>query len=259
VPRSGEPGPIPAWRPERLGEDEWLAAQAEREQQRAAALTRAETVSRLTLLNVRHAMTAWDVRRDQPIAPWALAVLFAEPTPGRVPDIKAAARLVNEDPDIPSAAHLVQRLRTLIADRYVPPRQPFDVSSIASYIDSVQTPAPYLGVALSVLGNPAQPWEELRRGDSNDIPGHCYTVLADGSFLLVDRAPRRDLSRVTVYATVPVPDQPYLTGSSFRRWRHYPTVEAIGADEETWHQLHILHCLIGDPQHQPVLTPQEQR
>jgi hypothetical protein len=108
---------------------------------------------------------------------------------------------------------------------------------------------------LSVLGNPAQPWEELRRGDSNDIPGHCYAVLTDGTFMLVDRAPRAQLSRVTVHATVPVPS---LEGSTFRRWRHYRTVEEIRADNDIWEQLYALHCLIGDPDLPPMLVPAAQ-
>jgi hypothetical protein len=249
---------VPEWRPSTATTPEdWQAAAQERERERMQALVRAETVTRLVWMNHRHALKAWDERRDRPVAPWALGFLFAEPSsvPAGMPQIKVASRLVNDDTDLGSGAHLLLRLRELIQQRYLVPGRPFDPTPVVSYTEQVTVPAPYVGVGLSVLGNPTQPWETLRRGDSNDIPGHCYAVLADGTFMLVDRAPRAELSRVTVHATAPMP---YQEGSTFRRWRHYHTVEQIRADNDIWEQLYALHCLVGDPNHPPTLVPAAQ-
>jgi hypothetical protein len=51
---------------------------------------------------------------------------------------------------------------------------------------------------------------------------------------------------------------PYQEGSTFRRWRHYRTVEEIRADNDIWEQLYALHCLIGDPNQPPTLVPAAQ-
>jgi hypothetical protein len=104
-----------------------------------------------------------------------------------------------------------------------------------------------------MLGNPASPWDGLRRGDTDDVPGQCYAVLNDATFMLVDRAIRARQNRVTVHATSPMP---YQEGSTYRRWHHHATVEQIpDADLDIFEQLYGLHALIGDPRWAPRLTP----
>src|SRR5256885_14447123 len=48
-----------------------------------AAIIRNGAVDRLIKMNARHANNAWDMRRTRPLAPHAIAFLYADPTEDR--------------------------------------------------------------------------------------------------------------------------------------------------------------------------------
>src|SRR5262245_48528278 len=59
---------------------EQAAFLVEQHRQRVWAGIRHEVVHRLVGMNLRHAIHAWSVRRDRPVAPWAVGFLYAYPT-----------------------------------------------------------------------------------------------------------------------------------------------------------------------------------
>ena len=233
------------------------AARAERESGWVWANIRARVVDRLLRMNVRHGLHAWEYRRDRPVAPWAVAFLYARPLPPRDGEpvhyaVAAATRMVNDDPDLPSAAHLLLRLTELARDRYLIPAGRFDPTVMTTHQDPVDTTAFYLGVGLSCLGLPDTPWAQLSRGDSNDIPGQGLALLTDGTALLVERGTRRDLNLVTLHATAPLTVE---HGLRDRSWIHHDTVTTVPAPVQVWEQLHALHTVTGGQPHPPTLDP----
>jgi hypothetical protein len=238
-------------------EDASTVAAAQRERDVIWPSVRNQTVDRLLRMNIRHAAFAWEVRRDRPVAPWAVAFLYTQPLPDgagapRYRAVAAATRMILEDSDLGGPAHLLFRLTELARDRYLAQSGEFDPVVMTTHQDPVEVPAPYLGVGLSCLGRPGQPWSELRRGDSGDIPGQGFAILADGSVMLIDRAARRDLSRVMVHSTgeLSFPD-----GAALRPWTRHRTVESIPAPMEIWEQLHWLHVVTSSQPHPPILNP----
>jgi hypothetical protein len=219
---------------------------------------RNEVVHRLVGMNLRHAMHAWNVRRDRPVAPWAVGFLYTYATGTEYDGIElyavaAATRLVDHDENLPGPAHLLYRLTGVAHERHRDEYGWFDPAVLCTYRDPVPTTATYLGVAVSCLGNQAEPWEALRRGDSDDIPGHAYALLTDETALLLHRGGRRDLGRVMVHATADLSYQRGLTG---RRWVAAPDVSVMpGADPDVWDELYRLHVMAGHQNPLPTLEP----
>jgi hypothetical protein len=256
-PPNSNPKP-PAGNPAARRRPDNEAFYAQRHRLRVWAGVRNEVVHRLVEMNLRHSMHAWNVRRDRPVAPWAVGFLYTYAT-GTVYDgielyqVAAATRLVDDDETLPGPAHLLYRLAGVAHERHRDEYGWFDPTALCTYRDQVPRTATYLGVAVSCLGNQAEPWEELRRGDSDDIPGHAYAVLADDGALLVKRGGRRDLRRVVVHATADLSHQYGLTGF---RWIAEPDEVAIpGADPDVWEQLHGLHAIAGHQNPLPTLEP----
>jgi hypothetical protein len=223
------------------------------------ASIRSEVAHRLVGMNLRHGMHAWSERRDRPVAAWALAFLYAYPT-GTVYDgvqlftVAAAVRMVDHDPDLPGPAHLLHRLGSIGDQRHRDAHGWFDPLTLCTYRDPVNESASYIGVGVSCLGTAAQPWEQLRRGSTDDIPGHCYALLNDGGVLLLTRAPRADLGRVAVHGTGDLSFQHDVTS---RRWVTHPDVRSMPeSDPDVWDQLHALHLMAGHQQPVPTLEPQ---
>ena len=103
-------------------------------------------------------------RRDRPVAPWAVGFLYAYPT-GTVYDgidlyaVAAATRLVDHDDDLPGPAHLLYRLPGIAHERHRDEYGWLDPAPLCTYRDRVPATATYIGVAVSCLGNRAEPWE----------------------------------------------------------------------------------------------------
>ena len=229
---------------------------------RAWAGVRSEVVHRLVGMNLRHSMRAWTMRRDRPVAPWAVGFLYAYPT-GTVYEgvalyrVVAATRLVDHDDELPGPAHLLDRLADVADQRSRDEHGWFDPTRMCTYRDSVPEAATYLGAALSCLGTAAEPWDTLRQGDSDDIPGHGYALLTDDTALMFTRTTRRHLRRVTIYTTTPVG---YQDHRSDRQWRAHDTVHSIpNTDLDVWDQLYRLHVLAGRQRPQPTLEPEPGR
>jgi hypothetical protein len=249
----------PATGPTRSAQDEEAAFYAAQERARMWAGIRSEVGHRLVGMNLRHAMHGWSARRDRPIAAWAVAFLYAYPS-GTVYDgvrlfsVAAAVRMVDHDLDLPGPAHLLHRLRTIGDQRHRDQYGWFDPLSLCTYRDPVATTASYVGVGVSCLGTAAQPWEQLRRGSTDDIPGHCFALLNDGVALLLTRAPRSDLGRVVMHGTGDLSFQHDVTT---RRWVTHLDVRSMPeSDLDVWDQLHDLHVMSGHQQPVPTLEPE---
>jgi hypothetical protein len=238
----------------------WVAedGSADLRQARMWAAMRSEVVHRLVGMNVRHALHAWHERRGRPVAPWAVAFLYAHPS-GTVYDgvtlhtVVAGCRMVDDDPELPGAAHLLHRLVAVGNSRHRDAQGWFDPLTMCTTRDPTPIAAGYVGVGLSILGNHATPWDRLRRGDTDDIPGHCYALLTNHSALLLTRARRSDLSRVAVHSTGNLSYQHEITG---RRWVPHADVSSMPeSDLDVWDQLNDLHRLAGDQYPVPALYP----
>jgi hypothetical protein len=237
---------------------EEAAFRAEQHRQRVWAGIRNQVVHRLVGMNLRHAMHAWNVRRDRAIAPWALGFLYAYPTGTEYDGVElyavaAAIRLVDHDQELPGPAHLLYRLAAVAHERHRDEHGWYDPTSLCTYRDPVPATATYIGVAVSCLGNRAEPWETLRRGDSDDVPGYCSTLLTDDTTLLLTRAARRDLGRVVMHTTAELTYQRDLTG---RRWIAHPDAASMPeTDPDLWDQLNRLHIMAGHQNPLPTLEP----
>jgi hypothetical protein len=157
-----ETGPPPSAR------DEEAAFYEAQHRARMWAGVRSEVAHRLVGMNLRHAMHAWSVRRDRPVAAWAVAFLYSFPS-GTVYDgvhlftVAAAVRMVDHDPDLPGPAHLLHRLAGIGDQRHRDAHGWFDPLTLCTYRDPVATTASYLGVGVSCLGTTARPVRSTRR------------------------------------------------------------------------------------------------
>ena len=261
---SGHAGPPLRHAPAEAGpalsaRDEEAALRESQKPARVWAGVRSEVAHRLVGMNLRHGMHAWSVRRDRPVAAWAVAFLYAHPS-GTVYEgvqlftVAAAVRMVDHDPDLPGPAHLLHRLVAIGDQRHRDEYGWFDPLAMCTYRDPVPATASYIGVGVSCLGTTAQPWEQLRRGDTDDIPGHCYALLNDGAALLLTRGSRGDLGRVVVHGTADLSFQHDLTS---RRWVTHQDVGSMPeADLDVWEQLHGLHVMAGWQNPVPTLEPE---
>ncbi len=222
------------------------------------ASLRNQAIDRLHGMNWRHAAHAWQVRRDRPVAPWGVAFLYARPLPAepgwpRYCAVAGATRMVNEDRDIAEPAQLLFRLVGLARHRYLAKTGVFDPTVMATFKDRISVPATYLGVGLSCLGDTMTAWEELRRGDSDDIPGECFGLLRDGTALYFHRAARRDLGKLRVHSTGDLSLQP--GGGVFGACTYHDRYESMPGPADVWEQLHALHTVAVSQPQLPVLNP----
>jgi hypothetical protein len=217
------------------------------------ARLRTTLLHRLVGMNVRHGMHAWQERHNRPVSPWAVGFLYAY-TLHNVGHIAAATRLFVEEEDEPGPAQLLFRVADLADARLRNESGVVDPTPWCTHLDDVGAPAQYVGVALSCLGTMDEPWDQLRRGDSDDFPGHAYAWLMDGTGLMFTRTTRRQLRHITIHTTASVEHQDHLAAD--RNWLSNENVlEFPGSDPDVWHQLYRLHVLLGSQQPLPALQP----
>jgi hypothetical protein len=204
-------------------------------------------------MNARHATHAWEQRRQRPVAPHALAFLYADPVhvdnrPDEPPAgyrIVAATRMVNSAPEVRDAARLLHRLTTLASTRYVPTPGGFDpVAQLSNNHDQSSGQATYIGLGVSTLDTRPASWEQVKASVSGpmDIGGRCLLVLSDQTTALVDRGSSASFGRVDIRCTKSLNDKSNL---AVRPWLPHPPGEPMpDTDPEVWAQMRALHTLI---------------
>ena len=233
----------------RSGEREWQAYVEEQARLRMWAGVSHEVVHRLVGMNLRHGMHAWSVRRDRPVAPWAVGFLYAYPT-GTVYDgvalyrVVAATRLVDQDDELPGPAHLLYRLAEI--GRPAPTRR----ARLARPDPTVHLPRPGSRHRDLHRRRRCPAWApRLSRGTrfagatATTSPGTATPCSPTTPRCMFTRAGRRDLRRVAVHATADLSHQHHRTG---RRWVAHHNVQSMpDTDLDVWDQLYRLHVLAG--------------
>lgn len=232
-----------------------------------AASVRNQTIDRLVRMNVRHAVHAWEHRRDRPVAPHAIAFLytaatFPEPGPDTEPGgvaahvvrLFAATRMVNDDPSVRELPQLLFRLTRLVRERYLPTPGGFDpAAQMSTHRDRAIGVACYAGLGVSTLDTPAGSWQEIQRRAEgvDDIPGRCLALLADNTAMLIDRGPTRTtFGSITVHSTGDLNLTPGIPG---RPWLPHADVSSMPAPLDVWERMDELHNLILHQPRRPTL------
>jgi len=225
-----------------------------------ASSVRNQAVDRLVRMSVRHAAHAWRHRRDRPVAPNAIAFLYADPVP--IPDsqqvqyfkVVAATRMVNDDPAVRDLPRLLYRLTTLARERYLPTPGGFDPAThMTNHHDPASGSAQYIGLAMSTLDTPAGSWDDAQNTavGTEDLPGRGYALLVDHTAILVDRAATREAyGTISIHSTG---DLNVAWGMAGRMWIRHPDVSSMPAPPDVWERMYELHALTLNQPHRPTL------
>jgi hypothetical protein len=229
-----------------------------------AVSARNQVVDRTVLLNVNHALLAWQ-SRAQPICPHAIAFLYAdrvvpprESSLGAAPPswhrIVAASRIVHDTPDVRELPALLFRLARLAKTRYLPTPGGFDPAvHMSVYKDQTSGNAQYVGIAVSTLDTMTTSWEDACKEaeDVDDLGGRAYALLFDHTALLVDRgAARRARGELGIHSTR---ELNYRGNLAPRMWTRHPDVSTMPVAREVWDLMHELHSLIYQQNPRPTL------
>jgi len=225
-----------------------------------ASSVRNQVVDRLLRMSVRHAAHAWRHRRDRPIAPNAIAFLYADPVP--IADgqqvqyfkVVAATRMVNDDPTVRDLPRLLHRLAALARERYLPTPGGFDPAThMTNHHDQASGSAQYIGLAISTLDTPAGSWDEIQSTatGTEDLPGRGYALLVDHSAILIDRAANREAyGTISIHSTG---DLNVAWGMAGRMWIRHPDVSSMPAPPDAWERMYELHALTLNQPQRPAL------
>ncbi|MFC7530153.1 hypothetical protein [Actinoplanes sp. GCM10030250] len=230
-----------AWRQARDEEDR---ARRQEEQRRRDGALQWQVFHRAWTLSIKHAQAAWEMRIRQPIAPYAVAFLFRQPTNATLPthgllEVKAATKLWLSSPETEDPADLLAAATDLVRNR--DPEQPWDVrDELANRCDGGMLPqAEYLGLAMSNLNTHTGTFAEVSRAVTSQlgIPGTILFVAAEPGpqALLADRRGVNDRNRVTIHShrALSTPQvtspYPYLDVSLHRLYQ-----DAVHGDLLTW-------------------------
>jgi hypothetical protein len=211
-------------------------------------------------MSVRHASHAWRHRRSRPVAPHAVAFLYADPIPPAEPGappyftVVAATRMVNDHATVRDLPRLLYRLAALARERYLPTPGGFDPAlHMTNHRDRASGTATYIGLGISTLDTPADTWDDIQTtsSDSQDVPGRCYALLLDHTAILIDRgANRASFGALTLRCTGELNIAPGLPA---RAWIHHPDVWSMPAPADVWERMHELHNLALHQPRRPTL------
>jgi hypothetical protein len=173
------------------------------QQQRREVDARLQAVSRLRRMNLQHAKHAWDLRHSDPIAPYALAFLFAQPGAQNFQVISAATKLWLAGPEAADLPRLLFDLNQLVISEFH--RADFDPRlDLADRTDpGTNDDAWYFGLAVSSLDTHTGSWQETCQQvtGSAEIPGVVRIVMVDGSIIVLDRRGLKEFNELRLRAT----------------------------------------------------------
>ena len=209
---------------------------------------RNQVIHRMVAMNRNHAGLAWDNRRAQQICPHGVAFLYADPLQQRrshtlqLCNVVAATRVVHDTEDVREAADLLYRLAALARSRYLPTPGGFDPAvQMAIHRDASSGNAHYIGLGLSTLDTLEGQWYQLypQADDVDDIGGRCMAILLDGTAILIDRGPHRQVrSDIGVHATA---DLNFEGGFAPFDWTHHPDLSRLPVSTDIWRRMQDLH------------------
>lgn len=168
---------------------------------------------RLWRMNVNHAAQAWQHRYRNPLAPYALAYLFTQPTEvttvnSQNTTVLAATRLWKAGPESQQPLPLLSALTSQARSR--DPRMPWDLrQEIANRSDDgMADDAVYLGLGLSSLDTHTGTWAQVCQHTTveRDIPGTILCLSTgsadptDQQVIVADRRGVADRNNVTIHA-----------------------------------------------------------
>ena len=173
---------------------------------RETALRR-HAIGRLRYMNTQHAMHAWERRYSDPLAPYGLAFLYAQPDrtqPEReLLTLKAATRLWLAGPESTDLPRLLFDLNIAVAQRGGDPD--FDVRrDLADRCDpQMAEDAWYVGLGVSSLDTYSGTWQQACATVDRyaDVPGQIRIVMTDSTMIMCDRRGLSDFSSFTVHST----------------------------------------------------------
>ncbi len=216
-----------------------------------AAEIRNRIVDRLTIMNSRHALNAWDLRRKTPIGPHGLAFLYADPIPGGEKpryDVAAGTRLFLDGEDVRDLSELLGSVIRIASGR-LERGEDFDpLACMVDRADTMSSEATYVGVGVSTLDTPDMSWAEsqVRATGPLGVPGRCYGLLSDGTRLLVDRAAHM-VGPARVHSSRHLDVEP---GNPTRRWSWLSDQYEDPEGPEHW--LAQLHYAVAEGQRRLV-------
>jgi hypothetical protein len=165
---------------------------------------RNQVVGRLRRMNVLHAQHAWEQRYSDPLAPYGLAFLYAEPSSSR-PDrltVRAATKLWLAGPETADLPRLLFGLNEYVGSRLS--TAVFDVrTELANRSDEMGPEAFYIGVALSTLDTHSGVWEQIRERVPHlaDVPGRALIVLTDQTTMICERRGFNEFNAYQIHST----------------------------------------------------------
>jgi hypothetical protein len=212
---------------------------------------RNQIVDRLRLMNVRHSHHAWHRAGSDPIAPHGLAFFYLDHNSqpgGHGWRIRTATRLFLDGPEVANLPRLLAA-QARIAEAYRHGRGLDARTHLATRVEPMTMRARYHGVGVSTLDLPGRPWAQQRYCSTEyDIFGHCYALLADGTWLLAHRGLPEQPTGLRIWSSHTLETAP---GSSMRRWywgRHLSDL-ADPATRHIWQPLHALHQVLTAAHH----------
>jgi hypothetical protein len=155
-------------------------------------------------MSVQHAMHAWEHRYSDPIAPYGLAFLYAQPAPRQGwQTLTAATKLWLAGPEASDLPRLLFDLNNAVAQQLSNPD--FDLRrDLANRVDEkMADDAWYVGLAVSSLDTYSGTWEQAcaRVDRYVDLPALIRLTLTDSTMIVCDRRGLSEFNAMTVHST----------------------------------------------------------
>jgi hypothetical protein len=183
------------------------------------------SIRRMLTLNMRHADHAWRRRRRDPIAPYALALLFATPT-GRLRhgrglltgddwtgcvEVRAASRIWLDGPETQDLPDMLFRLECQVSDHHGSDGWQLREQLATSVDDGITTEAVWVGVGVSSLDTPTGVWAQTAdlALTGAHVPGTIRLIVnvappgatPEQGWIVVERRGLGDYNAKTVYSS----------------------------------------------------------
>jgi hypothetical protein len=186
-----------------------------------AISVRNQVVDRMRHASVKHAHHAWEQRYRDPLAPYALAFLYAQPAPAGGLGVAAATKLWLAGPETASLPRLLFDLNTFVGRRHH--AGPFDLrTELANRVDRSMTDgAWYIGLGLSSLDTHTGSWEHVQQRTETvlDVPGRVLVVLTDQTTIVCERRGMDEYDAFQIHSTHTLGDA-YSLGIYRWSWAH---------------------------------------
>jgi hypothetical protein len=171
---------------------------------------RQQALERLRLMNLKHAAHAWQRRNSDPIAPYGLAFLYAQPGPDSTKPwltVSAATKLWLAGDDTADLPRLLFTLNQTLAQHLDAP-QPFNVrTQLANRADpTMAANSWYVGLGVSSLDTSTGTWRQVvRQVDSDlEIPSVIRIALIDGTIIIAERRGASDFHQLRIVTNQPL-------------------------------------------------------